>query len=28
VARVGMAVASGAMQYEELLAWIVENSAE
>ena len=28
VARVGLAVASGAMSCEELLAWIVENSAE
>ena len=28
VARVGLAVASGTMSYEELLAWIVENSAE
>ena len=28
VARVGLAVASGDMTYEELLAWIVENSAE
>ena len=28
VARVGLAVASGDMKYEELLAWIVENSAE
>ena len=28
VARVGLAVASGTMSCEELLAWIVENSAE
>ncbi len=28
VARVGLAVASWAMSCEELLAWIVENSAE
>ena len=28
VARAGLAVAAGAMSYEELLAWVVENSAE
>ena len=27
VARVGLAVAAGEMQYEDLLAWILENEA-
>ena len=27
VARVGLAVAAGEMQYEELLDWILENEA-